>query len=169
MKYPLSPAALPVDGTLGKGPLALLTALAQLSRRYGPHVFTPARVGILAHYSPGSSTFREYMRQLTAAGLVLRSARGFQLLPDGDAKAGDVPPLPTGAALVDYWEKQVGKGQGAILRAVADSSGAVAADTVAERAGFSVTSSTWREYTRQLRALQLIAGKHILTPGEALR
>lgn len=109
------------------------------------------------------------MRQLVAAGYVHRHSDGFQILPDGDTAAGQVPAIPAGAELVEYWAGKVGKGPGAILRAVADGPRPMPAEHIAGISGFSVTSSTWREYTRQLRALSLIAGKDPLELGEAFR
>jgi len=147
------------DASLEKGPRALLQALAQLSRRYGAHVFEPARFALLAGYSPGSGTFAVYMRKLVSLGYVARSSGGFQLLPDGDKAAGPLDPLPHGSRLVEFWKGQLDKGPAALLDAIANKpslNGLMDVKMIGERSGYSHTSGTFAVYMRKLRKLKLI-------------
>lgn len=159
------------DGTLEKGPRAILTALAQLSRRFGPHVFEPARVGLLAGYSPTSSTFRIYCGKLIAAGYLNKhSDGGLQIDSAGDRAAGNVAPLPTGRAIAAHWIKTLEKGPSSILEAIVNAGGSMSVADVSRATGYSATSSTFRIYTGTLRRLKMINdGKDPLTIGSALK
>jgi len=172
------PGGLPVPApdapALGKAHRAILTVLAQF-----PEGRTKQQVAALSGYSVKSSGFANALGALRSAGYVTRG-QPVQATPEGvDALGGEWEPLPSGAALVEHWMSKLGKAERTILRVLLDVwPGELARDEVAERSGYSPTSSGFANALGKLRSLQLVNGltaddtlgqhaqeSHALAPG----
>ena len=106
------------------------------------------------------------MRRLVELGVVARLVAGdrhsLQVTPEGREAAGDVEPLPTGSALLSYWERRLGKCEASLLRVVYESwyrrIGKVSRARLALDSGYSATSSGFHNGLSTLRVLGLVLG-----------
>ena len=140
----------------------LLVALVQSGKP-----LTRTRAAFLAKISPKSSTFGIAIAALRGAGF-MTSLSGGKLLeatPDGAHEAGEVPPLPTGTQLIDYWGSRLGTGANQrVFMALARARGPMSRQAVAEAANVSLTASTFGIAIAKLRGLGLIVN----APGKQL-
>lgn len=120
-------------------------------------------------------TFVEYVRRLKRSGDVQTNGHGtIELTPDGRARLGTYEPLPTGAALLQYWSNELGSGgMGDIFQIVAATPNQLAFDNVQKAAGIE-NRATFVEYVRRLRRLELVevgklGGKEWVRLAEGLR
>ena len=116
-----------------------------------------AQLGPLAGYSRRSSGFANALSELRVARLAEGDRRLLQVTPGGLAAAGDVEPLPTGSALLGYWEKRLGRCEAALLRVIYVS-GSVSRERLALDSGYSATSSGFANGLSTLRVLGLVRG-----------
>jgi hypothetical protein len=137
-----------------KAERAVLNVLAQF-----PDGLTKVQVALLSGYSVKSSSLGNALSQLRTWGLIERG-QPLKITPDGVAFMGDdIEPVPEGAALVEYWLNRLGRAEAAVLRVhLAAWPDALAKGSVADRSGYSVTSSSLGNALSRLRALELISG-----------
>jgi hypothetical protein len=144
------------SGAVGNGVgHRLLSALAQFGRI--PH----RRMAILAAVKLGGSTWRGGMAKIRAAGWVAEEGDLASITDAGLAALGNYDPLPTGAALIDYWRAQLGS-KGATLRAfnafVDAYPDALTAESLGEQIDAEPGGSTMRGALAKLRGLGLVVG-----------
>ena len=164
---PPAPATRPADSStgLGKGDRLVLTVLAQ----YAPARVSASKAAAIAGYSVRSSTWRNILSRLRQAALIEQGPEPFAITSEGLAALGDFDPLPTGASLFEHWMARVGKGDRETLRILATLHGECASSDLAQRAGYSPSSSTWRNILSRLRTLGLIEGSRNIKLHEDLR
>ena len=155
------------DASVGRGGLSrMLRALAQT-----PDGCDRAQLGILAGMSSRSGTFANYLATMRTNGWMV-DERGLMFATDDGIEAlGDFEPLPTGDALVEYWQGRLGAGGlrrlfDALIEAGAQGLGR---DDLAEAAELSSRSGTYANYLAKLRTLKLAAGRDPICISEVLR
>lgn len=154
---PQSPAAVPVDPSLGRAARALLTALAP----YEGKTRTTAQLCMATGYKVKSSTVRNALSQLRTAGCIIGSGDSITITAAGLQALGGYTPLPTGRALLEYWleSNALGKAARAMLFEIASAyPKTLTAEQVARLTGYEPTSSTVRNALSQLRTMSLISG-----------
>lgn len=156
---PAPPAARPA-GKLSKdgAPRRILVVLAQ----HGP--LPPARVAFMAQVSATKSTLRNALSTLRGPGYITDNGAGCLVITEaGLAELGDFDPLPTGAALLDYWRGEIGNGKPrdifeTLLAAYPDE---VPGPVLAERLGIDPGVSTLRNGLSSLRGLGVVEGNRV--------
>lgn len=143
----------------------MLTVLAQ----YQPTRVSASKAAAIAGYSVRSSTWRNILSRLRSAGFIELGPEPFLITLAGLQALGDFDPLPTGAALLEHWMAEVGKGDRETLRILATLHGECPSADLAQRAGYSPSSSTWRNILSRLRTLGLIDGSRAIKLHEDLR
>lgn len=149
----------PAWDALDKPERAILAVLAQHPSGRGR-----IQLALLSQYRLKSSTFTGALASLRARGLV--EPGGGRDAPIMATDAGHalaataaIEPLPTGPALYQYWAGRLKLSEQRILDVfVAAYPAEVARLAVAERSGYSPTSSTFTGALAQLRSLQLVDG-----------
>lgn len=151
---PLAEGPHPADTPkLGKAERAMLTVLAQ-----HPAGRTKTQLALLSGYSIKSSAIGNALGALRSAGYVNRGDP-IQATPEGIAALGDHESLPAGRALYDWWASRLGKAERAILGVLADAwPDELDKTTVADRSGYSATSSALGNALGKLRSLELVDG-----------
>lgn len=147
-----SEAAPTTTGTLPKAQRLILTVLAQQPGR------TAVQVALMTGYSHKSGGFRNALSSLRSAGHITGSgSSGMEATDEGLAALGDFEPLPTGAALLEWWkDKHLGKAERAIVDILAEDYPApVPVTKIAERTGYSASSGGFRNALSRLRTLQI--------------
>jgi hypothetical protein len=142
-----------VDGLrLGRADGALLAVLAQFPEGRSRH-----QLAVLSGYSAKSSTFRNALGRLRTLGL----ASSGSVVPIRATEAGleaarDVDPLPTGRALYEHWRAQLPQAGRALLEALYEAwPDGLPRVELAERSGYSIDSSTFRNALGRLRTFEL--------------
>ncbi len=144
------------DASVGRGGLSrMLRALAQ-----NPDGCERSQLGVLAGMSSRSGTFAGYLSTMRGNGWMVDEGGLMFATEDGVEALGDFDPLPTGDALVEYWQGQLGQGGvrrifDALIEAGADG---LNRDDLAEAAELSARSGTYAGYLSKLRTLKLAAG-----------
>lgn len=137
--------------TLGRCERSILTALAQY-----PNGRSSAQIAILTGYSGNSGGFNNSLSKLRSTGLITRS-QPIQITEEGLAALGDWEPLPTGPALLRYWESKLGRCERVILQQLASSyPNGLTASEIAEATGYSANSGGFNNSLSRLRTLELI-------------
>lgn len=150
---------------LSRGERAVLTVLAQ----FNPMPVSYRRAAAISGYSVKSSTWRGILAGLRKPEFIAGGPAGLSITPAGLNALGSFDRLPTGRALLDHWCAQVPKGQREVLVILSALNGQGNAADVAQRAGYSTSSSTWRGVLAGLRSLGLIDGSRVLKLHEDLR
>jgi hypothetical protein len=140
--------------SMGKCERALVAALKQ------HRTLSLSQAAIVAGYSPAASTTSVAAAKLRRLGLIAAAGGGkVQLTPAGQALAHDIPELPSGKALAEYWFGQLGKCERELLqRIVAAFPRTRDLHAVATEAGYSTTASTISVAVSKLRKLDLVTG-----------
>jgi len=156
-----APDASPLD----KCQRAILTALVQYGR------LPRARLALLSGYSARSSSMNNALSKLRTAGRI--EGRGDALAPTvvGRNAIGSIAPLPTGRALFEYWQRHpsLDKCSRALVGALREAGGPLGKDELAERSGYSASSSSMNNGLSRLRTLGLIEGRGAVMLAEDLR
>ena len=164
-----SPAPLPArTGTevrksvpdVGGGAAAkILSAL----RANHPEPLTQRRIAALVGIKQKTSTMRNALSKLRGLGLVEGGGDALRLTERGVAAAGDAPPLPTGAELIDYWRSRLGEGAPRRIFEVMvrQPNGMFTDEYLAAEAGIELGTSTMRNAMSKLRSLGLVDGWQI--------
>ena len=150
---------------LDKCQRAILTVLAQLRKP------TPkGRLALMAGYSANSGGFNNALARLRTSGRI--EGRGdLAITPDGLEAIGQVPPLPQGSALFEYWlqHPRLDKCCRAIVTALRSAERAVGKAELAELTGYSANSGGFNNALSKLRTLGLIEGRGAVELVEGLR
>jgi hypothetical protein len=147
---------------LGRAERAILTVLAQHGGR------TTVQVALLTGYSHKSGGFRNALSSLRSSGLI--TGRGtVEVTAAGVTALGAWEPLPQGAALLEWWYRQLGRAERLILgELVLAWPSALPVDQIAARTGYSATSGGFRNALSRLRSLQLADGRGELKAADEL-
>jgi uncharacterized protein len=143
----------PPDGYLTKAARALLAAIAQAGGSA-----TDAQISILSAYSVTSSSFKNALSELRTAGLIEGGTDARVLTDEGRNRTADVPPAPTGKALVDWWLAKLGKCERALLSTLWAAGGRLSFEDLAEKSTYSPTSSSFKNALSTLRSGRLATG-----------
>jgi len=141
-------------GDLSRCARALLVAIVQLGDKA-----TDARISALSGYKITSSTFANGLSELRSAGLIGQGREPRAATTEGVRAAGDVPPVPTGKALLAFWQPKLSACAYTML-AVLFEDETVTREYLSERTGYRSTSSTFANGISELRTLELINGPH---------
>lgn len=143
----------PQGGKLPKAQAAIIGVLAQRGAQ------TAVQVAMLTGYSVKGGGFNNALGALRSAGLVVGSKDRLELTADGHAAAADVPPLPTGEALLDHWRGTFGKAERLIFDVLVDAWPQTRTrDEVADLTGYAPNGGGFNNAVGRLRTLQLISG-----------
>lgn len=143
-----SPEGVRPAGDINKGERVILNAIANDSEG-----ITTEHIAVLTGYK-GTSR-REYLRKLTARGLIERKGDFFVATEEGIAALGsDFEPLPTGLALAQFLLQTLGGGEKLILQILLDHPQGISKEEIQEISNYKATSV--REYIRKLAARKLV-------------
>lgn len=149
-------AGLPIDITKDNAVTRVLTALAKM-----PDGAPAARVGSLSGVSAKRSTFRLAIMHLRRAGLVEGNASAYHLTPYGREITASIVSTPgDGAAAVEHWRKELGRGVARQMFDALSTAGeaGLPASELGAAAGVDPKVSTFRLGISRLRSLDLITG-----------
>lgn len=134
-------------GDLPKGEAAILTAACQY-----PDGVDRQQLSILTGYKRSSRD--TYVQRLQARGLV--EVRGALVVAAAGAERhlGDFEPLPTGAALQDYWLARLPAGEAAILEVLLAHPEGVTREVISDLTAYRRSSRD--TYIRRLRARKIV-------------
>jgi uncharacterized protein len=140
---------------IGKRERAILTVLAQF-----PAGRTHRQIALLTGYSPKASTIGAGLSTLRKAGYVSPGGNPVLITGEGmQALGDDFEPLPTGPALLDYWNGELGARERALLAVLLDRyPAALSQREMAEATGYSPDASTIGAGMSKLRGLGLADG-----------
>lgn len=163
---PAASATGDTDEKLGRAERALLSAVASRD----PKTSTKAQVAVLSGYSITSSSFANALGRLRSLGYVTGSSDALAMTDAGFAALGPIEPLPTGAALVRHWQGQLGKAEATLLHVIVNANGAgVEKADLADRSGYSETSSSFANAIGKLRTLELVTRGWPVHPSDDLQ
>lgn len=154
------PPARAADGTgLPKSERLILMAIAQRA----PRSSTRAQASVLSGYSVTSSSFSNALGALRSKGLLDGQGDDLRVTQAGVAALGHFDPLPTGKALVSFWNSKLAKAERLFLTHLADHfPREVTKDALSQATGYSITSSSFSNALGKLRTLELITGRNEL-------
>lgn len=142
---------------LGKCARAILTAIVQ----HGRPSLTLVQAAIIAGYASDSGGVRNAAGELRSGGFVAGSNDALEPLPAGRGAVADVPKLPTGPKLAEYWYGKLAKAEACILKVVIDAyPKPVALADAAEACGYAPDSGGVRNAAGKLRTLMLVHGSN---------
>ena len=133
--------------SLPKGEAAILRACIMY-----PELATREALTVMTGYKRSSRD--EYVNRLRARGFVQVTSAGVVLTEAGKAAIPDAKPLPTGAALQDFWRSRLPYGEMAILEALISAYPSCLLRDELNSVGFK--RSTRDEYLSRLNKRQLI-------------
>lgn len=141
------------DVSLAKAERAILTVLAQYQDGCEKN-----QLAILSGYSVTSTGFTNPLSSLRVKGFVTREYP-VRATEAGLSALGEYEPLPSGEALRNYWLNKLSKAERAILAVLLeDYPNAVPKQELADRAGYSFTSTGFTNPLSKLRVLKLAEG-----------
>jgi uncharacterized protein len=143
------PAAGPAD--LSKCARALLAVLAQRGTA------TDSQIAALSGYKRTSSTFANGMSELRTRAYFTGDPGARHVTHEGREAAGPIETLPTGKALLDYWVGRLTRAEAELLKVVYESD-TIDRQTLSERSGYRLTSSTFANALSGIRTLDLVHG-----------
>lgn len=142
---------------LSRAARALLVAIAQFGGEAND-----AQMSIASGYSVTSSSFANAKGELRTAGLVEYAGDARRLTEAGRAATAEVPPLPSGQELVDFWAggTKLGKAERSFIQALWKAGKPLSKEQLSEATGYSITSSSFANALGALRGGRLIEGQH---------
>ncbi|HTT77096.1 MAG TPA: DUF87 domain-containing protein [Candidatus Binataceae bacterium] len=155
-----SPRAVPANHLNGALKLAagerrILTALAQY-----PAGRSKVQVALLSGYAASGGGFNNYLGALRSRGLIEGESDRLTISARGLETLGSWEPLPTGAALIDYWRGRLGRAERLILEALAEAyPGPLSKEEVAAKAGYEASGGGFNNALGRLRTLELVQGR----------
>lgn len=147
-------APAPTNGKFGKTQRRVLAAVIPY-----PDGRTLRQIALLTGYSSKASTIPAAQSELRKLGYGYTENGRFIATPEGIAAMPEVQPLPTGAALLDYWRDRLGKTERAVFESVRNHyPSAPTLDEVCAETGYSPTASTVPAAMSTLRTYELVDG-----------
>lgn len=143
----------PADGALTAYQRDLLTAIARYPGR------PSTKIATIAGKAPKSSTLRNNISSLRTKGYLTGGGAALQITEAGLDALGTLEQLPTGAELVEHWQRELGAEScpaavlGALYRAYPQ---ALDKTDIEHETGYSASSSTVRNALSTLRTRELI-------------
>jgi hypothetical protein len=164
-KPPPPPVA--VDGEVKLNRKAERMVLAALIQH--PEGLNVRKLAIITGYSKNGGGFRGALSKLRTAGYI-HGSDPLLATDEGRAALPDVPPLPTGADLLQHWLGQAKRAaERAVLQVVYDAyPDALSIEEVAARAGYEAGGGGFRGAVSKWRTLDLIEGRGELRASEDL-
>ncbi|HEV7927028.1 MAG TPA: hypothetical protein VGR14_16850 [Verrucomicrobiae bacterium] len=151
MPKPDQPAENAGNHSLGRCERAILSALAQY-----PEGRAINQLAVLTGYANSSGGWNNSLAKLRTLGYIVRGQHT-QATPEGLAALGDFEPLPHGAALIEYWLGKLPKCARHLLKCLVDiHPEGLAANILAEAAGYAASSGGFNNALSRLRTLDLI-------------
>jgi hypothetical protein len=155
------------DGiVLGKGGDArMLVALAQHADG-----LTASQLSILIGIAKRGGTFRTYLGKLKTAGWVQADGGRLVITDEGLGMLGDYEPLPTGRALIAWWQQELGNsGLRSMFDAVVDVyPRTLTLENLSERTNIAREGGTFRTYLGKLKTLELVEGRSEIRASDTL-
>lgn len=152
---PATAAARPRPGAEQEGLTKCARALLSVIVQRG--AASVSQVSALSGYRKTSSSFDKGLSELRVKGLISGTRDRLTSTDAGREVSGPTETLPAGRALLDYWLSRLSRAEGAVLKVVYDT-GTVTRAEIAERSGYSATSSSFDKALSGLRVLDLIHG-----------
>lgn len=159
--------SVPSDGGTAGLDRCARAVLAVVAQR-APAPTTANQAAILSGYSVTSSGFANAVSKLRTSGFIEGGRDALRITPPGSEVAGHPGPLPSGQALVDYWKGKLGRCEREILQVLVDAGGALSKPEIADRSGYSQTSSGFANALSKLRTLELAEGYQEMRPAKEL-
>jgi hypothetical protein len=157
------PVGAVIRGELAKAQRLILTALAQ----QGPR--TKSQVAVLTGYSGEGGGFRNSIGALRTAGLLVDQGDRLAITLKGQETLGRYEPLPRGPALVEWWNRKLGKCERAILAAVVQAyPRSMHRAEIARVTEYEVEGGGFRNSLGKLRTLELVSGYTEITANPEL-
>ncbi len=153
-------------GALSKAERLVLSVLAQY-----PEGRTKSQTAILAGYAVNGGGFNNAISRLRTLGYLSGSKEQLQITDAGVTGLGDVEPLPSGQALIDYWMRNpaLGKAERQVLQALVEAyPHRLDKPALAERAGYEANGGGFNNAVSRLRTLELIHGRGELQASKNL-
>lgn len=131
--------------------------LGILVDRY-PMKFTRSQFGRLAKFTPSGGTFRNYFGSLKRYGFIEDTNGEIGITRAGfDYLGATPPPPPTKEQVIDMWRNALNSGEQRIFDILIELYPAgITPDELGERAGFTASGGTFRNYVGALRRNKLI-------------
>jgi hypothetical protein len=155
-----------LDGPLklAAGERRILTALAQY-----PQGRSKVQVAVLTGYAATGGGFNNYLGALRSRGLIKGDGDSLRITETGIRELGSWEPLPTGAALVDYWRGRLGKAERLILEMLTQVyPDPLTKGEVAVKAGYEANGGGFNNALGRLRTLELVQGRGELRASDDL-
>ena len=151
------PAREPIPGqsaTLGGSARKFLIVLAQQGRALRRN-----QLAVFAGYSSKAGNTSNILSSLRTAGLIEGGSDAIDITPAGLEALGDFEPLPTGRALVAYWQRKLGQGPAKFLEVLCSAyPRPISREELAVAAGYSPTGGNTSNILSALRTRDLIIG-----------
>lgn len=146
----------PMDGEtkLQACPRALLNVLVAKH----PGSLTAQQLSIMSGYSLKSSGFSNGLSTLRVGGYLVGGRDEMTATELGIQTIGDVTPIPTGKEALEYWKGKLDKCPATMLQVIYDAASLCGKDYIAEKSGYSISSSGFNNGLSTLRTLKLIEG-----------
>lgn len=123
---------------------------------------TKRKLGMLTGYSSKGGGFNNALTYLRNAGFIGRG-EPIDLLPAGSDICTNVPPLPKGRALHEFWLSQVAKAERAVLLCLIEAyPRQITKDELALRTGYESRGGGFNNALSRLRTMDLIEGGTVL-------
>lgn len=160
-----APSSGSADASIGGGKRRMMIALAQ-----NQSGLTKRKLSILVDIASTGGTFRIYLNELKGLGYVTKSGDLLRITPEGFDALGCYEPLPTGEALVSYWQTRLGNsGKRLMFDAIVGAyPGELSKEELASATDITASGGTFRIYLNELKALGLVEGKQALRASETL-
>jgi uncharacterized protein DUF87/helicase HerA-like protein len=150
------------DLKISGGERKILAALAQYTQGR-----SKTQVAILTGYSHKGGAFNNYLSSLRSKGLIEGAGDNLRITNVGFA-TGPYETLPSGRPLIDFWMKQLGKAERAILQTLIDYyPDTLIKEEIAELAGYEANGGGFNNAISRLRTLELIQGRGELKATDA--
>lgn len=146
----VAPASSVGASALSKCARIQLQALVQLGGQASAN-----RVSVVSGYSITSSGFANGLSELRTAGLIEGDRNALRVTEAGRNLVTDVPPLPSGEELCEFWTRQLGRCEATLLRVVFED-GEISREDLAAKSGYSLSSSGFANALSKLRTLELV-------------
>jgi len=142
----------------------ILTALAQY-----PEGRTKVQIAVLTGYAVNGGGFANALGSLRSAGRIEGSSDRLTITQAGLEALGAFQPLPSGAALLEHWYRQLGKAERKALEALVEVyPRTLSKQPMAARAGYEPEGGGFANALGRLRSLELIRGRGEMKASEDL-